>query len=196
MSRGWYPRYPADYLMNTRHLTLEQHGAYTLLLDWSWENGPIPDDPKVIARILGVHTNRAKTLWGFLRGLLQQTPGGFVSKRLEQERRKSIEISEKRAEAGRRGGQANAQANASANAEAVTSTYTEVLRTSDGAPSIWDIWRGLPGADSGGLLGRLINTYGESKVADAVWATAKERPADPKAYIQGVLRTKKRGVVF
>ena len=40
---NYYPRYPGHYLSKTLHLTMEQDGAYTRLLDWYYANErPIP----------------------------------------------------------------------------------------------------------------------------------------------------------
>lgn len=39
----WYPRYVGDYSRKTKHLSLVEHGAYALLLDWYYSNGkPLP----------------------------------------------------------------------------------------------------------------------------------------------------------
>jgi uncharacterized protein YdaU (DUF1376 family) len=35
---NFYPRYPAHYVAKTLHLTMEQDGAYTRLLDWYYAN--------------------------------------------------------------------------------------------------------------------------------------------------------------
>lgn len=200
MGQQWYPRYPGDYAINTRHFTLEQHGAYALLLDWSWENGAIPDDPKIIARILGVHTNRAKTLWGFFRPLLSETKGGFVSKRLEKERAKCLDVSAKRKKAAERRWDANAYANGDASGmhpqpHNIVDKST-MAQQRPGEVSFWDVWRSLPGADRGAFLGRLISQHGEAAVSEAVAKTAAKRPADPMGYITGILRPKVRKVVL
>ena len=40
---NYYPRYPAHYVAKTLHLSMEQDGAYTRLLDWYYANErPIP----------------------------------------------------------------------------------------------------------------------------------------------------------
>ena len=109
-ARPWYPRNPGDYRRDTAHLTLEQHGAYNLLLDFAWDHdGLIPKDFPSMARILGVHTNKAKTLWGFLSPFWYETRGGFRQKRVDKELEKAIDISKERADAGRLGGLAKAK---------------------------------------------------------------------------------------
>ena len=35
---NYYPRYPAHYVAKTMHLSMEQDGAYTRLLDWCYSN--------------------------------------------------------------------------------------------------------------------------------------------------------------
>lgn len=49
---NFYPRYPSDYISKTMHLTMEQDGAYTRLLDWCYANEkPIPHEQRyAIAR--------------------------------------------------------------------------------------------------------------------------------------------------
>jgi uncharacterized protein YdaU (DUF1376 family) len=44
-------------------MTLEERGAYITLLAWSWEHGPVPNDLKRIAAILGTHVGSARRLW-------------------------------------------------------------------------------------------------------------------------------------
>ena len=41
----FYPRYPLDYQRDTSRLRLVHHGAYALLLDDYYVNGPLP--PKI-----------------------------------------------------------------------------------------------------------------------------------------------------
>lgn len=61
---NYYPRYPAHYVAKTLHLTMEQDGAYTRLLDWCYMNEmPVPDDAKyIIARAMSQSEKRAVNL--------------------------------------------------------------------------------------------------------------------------------------
>jgi uncharacterized protein YdaU (DUF1376 family) len=49
---NWYPRYMGDYIRDTAHLTMTEHGAYTLLLDHYYSTGqPLPADDAALMRI-------------------------------------------------------------------------------------------------------------------------------------------------
>lgn len=150
-ARPWFPFNAGDYMRDTAHLSLEEHGAYIKLLAHAWvHDGELPKEMKRIARILGVHTNKAKTLWGFLSPFWYETHGGYRQKRMDRELAKCLDISEQRAEAGRRGGQASAQAKAQANDQADhnphSSADAEENRASRDIPewldeSAWNRWR-------------------------------------------------------
>ena len=51
----WFPVYPADFSIDTAHLTSEQVGAYVRLLCRLWrQSGRIKNDDSELARIVGV----------------------------------------------------------------------------------------------------------------------------------------------
>lgn len=50
----YMPFFVGDYLKETRHLTLEEHGAYLHLLIEYWAKSCLPDDDAKLARIIGV----------------------------------------------------------------------------------------------------------------------------------------------
>jgi uncharacterized protein YdaU (DUF1376 family) len=49
---NWYARYHGDYMKDTSHLSLAEHGAYTVLLDHYYgTEKPLPDDHAALCRI-------------------------------------------------------------------------------------------------------------------------------------------------
>lgn len=50
----YMPFFVGDYLKDTRHLTLEEHGAYLHLIMEYWAKGCLPNDDAQLARIVGV----------------------------------------------------------------------------------------------------------------------------------------------
>lgn len=51
----WYPIFPADFTIDTAHLTPEQVGAYVRILNQAWrQSGRIKNDDRYLARIVGV----------------------------------------------------------------------------------------------------------------------------------------------
>lgn len=53
-SNNWYKRYPRDFIVGTIGMTLEQKGAYGIIIDLIHDRGgSILDDPKYISRVLG-----------------------------------------------------------------------------------------------------------------------------------------------
>jgi uncharacterized protein YdaU (DUF1376 family) len=57
-SLSYMPIFVGDYIRDTRHLTLEEHGAYLLLLMSYWVGGGLPDDDAQLARIVGMKPAR------------------------------------------------------------------------------------------------------------------------------------------
>ena len=68
------PMYWDAYLADTTHLTIEEHGAYLLLLGAMWRrNGSVPDDDRDNARILGISAQK----WRKIKARLTNTISGF-----------------------------------------------------------------------------------------------------------------------
>ena len=100
------PWWPGDYLGATRGFTLAERGAYCDLLFLSWLNGPLPDDPTQLARMIGVAPKQFLVVWVGIKLKFTVTDAGLVNERLERERRKSQGLREKyadRAKAAARG---------------------------------------------------------------------------------------------
>jgi uncharacterized protein YdaU (DUF1376 family) len=97
----WMPLYIADYLADTRRLSTLEHGAYLLLIMEYWRHGPLPDDDRELAAI--VHIDRKtwdKEVGQSIRRFFQRQEDGLLhQKRIDTERSKTLQLSNKRREA-------------------------------------------------------------------------------------------------
>lgn len=138
--RPWMPMYWGDYLQDTSHLTLREHGAYLRLIAHYWTRGSLPsvqaNAQANASDLLGVCLDRCLSICcaqtdedrGAVRYVLDEfftwTGSTWVNDRVDEELEKSRKIKEKRALAGSKGGrsrvknEANAQAIAQANEQA------------------------------------------------------------------------------
>lgn len=82
--RPWYKRYGADFISGTLSMSLEEKGAYSIVLDLLYDRGePIPDDPRYIARVCGCSTRKWNTIRERLleMGKIYLTADGRISNR-------------------------------------------------------------------------------------------------------------------
>jgi uncharacterized protein YdaU (DUF1376 family) len=79
------PLWIGDYLADTKRLTLEQHGAYLLLLMDYWRNGAPPDDDATLARILGVDLKNWRKIRPVLASFFTLDQGRWQHRRVEAE---------------------------------------------------------------------------------------------------------------
>lgn len=132
MSRPWMPLYVADYLADTRRLTMAEHGAYMLLIMEYWRNGGLPDDEKKLARIVGANAEE----WAAVRENVSELfQDGWRHKRIDKELADAEASYARRAAAGRKGGNAKAinqpeHSNATAMPEDCSSSYLAMLKQS------------------------------------------------------------------
>ncbi|WP_286194389.1 DUF1376 domain-containing protein [Agrobacterium sp. Ap1] len=92
-NRAWMPLHIADYLADTGHLTATEHGAYLLLIMHYWQNGHLPENERVIARIAKLTPDQ----WEESRDMLAMLFGpGWTHKRIDAELSKADDIIEKR----------------------------------------------------------------------------------------------------
>lgn len=109
---SWYPRYPADFIDGTLGLSLEEKGAYAIVLDLIYDRrGAVADDPRYLAGVCGCSIRK----WRQVRARLIET-GKLVTRgdRLSNERAEfELEISSKTtrklAESGSKGGHKRAE---------------------------------------------------------------------------------------
>lgn len=106
--RPWYQRNPADFIMGTRDLTLEERGAYSELIDHLNERDrPLPDDDRFIAGLLCCPVQRWKKIRAVLieKGKIVLTHDGhFTNERFEREHAARFRTREEAVEHGRAGG--------------------------------------------------------------------------------------------
>lgn len=107
MSRSdtWMPVYIGDYLGDTSHLRMAEHGAYILLLFHYWRNGPLPDDDAKLAAIVRGTPAEWRKVAPAVREFFTSRDGRLYQKRADVERGKATSISAKRAAAGLAGAQ-------------------------------------------------------------------------------------------
>lgn len=110
--RPWYKRYGGDFISGTLGLSLEEKGAYSLVLDLIYDRGgPIPDDPRYIAGVCGCSVRR----WNAIRerllsaGKIVATDGRLSNARAEKEIKNAAKTARKFAENGSKGGEKRAE---------------------------------------------------------------------------------------
>jgi uncharacterized protein YdaU (DUF1376 family) len=129
----WWPRYVGDYQRKTAHLSLIEHGAYTLLLDHYYSTAkPLPANASVLHRVCRAF---APDEQGAVQSVLDQfftlEPDGYHNKKADKELLKRGEISKKRQNAAlirHSKDDASAPANAPASAHTTTTTTTSTTK--------------------------------------------------------------------
>ena len=95
--------YPGDFLAGTMSMEAAEVGVYIRLLCYQWEHDTIPNDERALARITGTFPDEFSVIWPKVKAKFISTngelSGGLYNERLEGERQKKQEISEKRARA-------------------------------------------------------------------------------------------------
>jgi uncharacterized protein YdaU (DUF1376 family) len=82
------PLFGDAYLADTRHLSLEEHGAYLQLMMIAWRSSDcvLPDDDTRLARMLGITAGRWAKLKSTVMAFWTLTEKGWAQKRLSKER--------------------------------------------------------------------------------------------------------------
>jgi uncharacterized protein YdaU (DUF1376 family) len=93
----YYMRHLGDYAKDTRHLTLMEHGAYTLLMDWCYATErALPKDELMLHRMCAAFTKpEQQAVMSVVQQFFQEQPDGYVQKRVEEEVMKAHQTSGK-----------------------------------------------------------------------------------------------------
>jgi uncharacterized protein YdaU (DUF1376 family) len=112
MSRPWYRRFPDNFIAGTVGLTLEEKGAYSLVLDLMYvRGGPVPDEPRYIAGVCNCSVRK----WNAIRdrlislGKIHVVNGYLTNERAEKEIENAAKDAQERAENGSKGGNKTAE---------------------------------------------------------------------------------------
>lgn len=111
-ARPWYRRFPDNFIGGTVGLSLEEKGAYSLILDLMYvRGGPIPDEPRYIAGVCNCSVRKWRAIRARLLevGKIIVADGHLMNARAQNEIAKADEQAEKYAENGAKGGQKSAQ---------------------------------------------------------------------------------------
>lgn len=107
MTLPWYRRFPDNFIAGTVGLTLEEKGAYSLVLDLMYvRGGPVPDEPRYIAGVCNCSVRK----WNSIRqrlldlGKITSADGYLTNHRAEEEIEIARKISREAAENGAKGG--------------------------------------------------------------------------------------------
>lgn len=101
--------YVSDYIGDTKHLTIEQHGAYLMLLMVMWNaGGRLQNDEKYLSRVVGVSVKKWRSIGSEVLEFFEAEGGYIFNHRLLEEVKKAEGKSDLCASAGERGGKAKA----------------------------------------------------------------------------------------
>lgn len=83
----FYARYPGDYARDTQDLSLAEHGAYVLLLDYLYGTERVlPKNPVGLYRVCRAHTDEEKQAVDAVIGrFFTETTEGFTNSRFERD---------------------------------------------------------------------------------------------------------------
>ncbi len=108
----YFPFYVSDFDGDTRHMSVESIGIYIRLLIYQWSNGYVPDNQSMLVRIAGCTNEQFEEFWPDQVGRCFEKSADPIgrkilkNKRLEIERKKALQSTEQRRQAGINSGKA------------------------------------------------------------------------------------------
>lgn len=96
-----FPFYPSDFLLGTVLMTDAQVGAYMRLLCYQWQEGSLPKDENLLARLAATNL---ETIQAILVKFKEGGDGKLRNKRMEDVRKSLISYRKSRSENGKLGG--------------------------------------------------------------------------------------------
>lgn len=111
MSFAYMPLFTGDYLRDTQHLSMSEHGAYLKLLMHCWDQkGPAPLDERKLMGICNARsTDEIEAMRRVLSEFFIRMEDGHYNARMQREVERSEALSRARSDAGRKGYEAKAK---------------------------------------------------------------------------------------
>lgn len=219
---NYYNRHIGDYAAATRHLSILDHGVYTLLMDRYYsDERPLPTDPAEAARLIGARTRQEiASVRLVLQDFFTVSDDGWRQNRCEAEITAyqafiAKQSANGKASAAKRKRQPKSNGGSTIVQPALndrtttaitvgqpptpTPTLSEDLRSSAGSPpgdprkALWDLGKSILGVDAGSIIGAAIKRVKEARVGEVLGQMAVKPPADPKTWF--IKATQERGVV-
>jgi uncharacterized protein YdaU (DUF1376 family) len=203
----YLPMFFGDLLASTPTWEGEERALYMLLLAYQWTAGPLPSDPKKIARMCQYETKAFLRLWVTVSKKFVDGDEGLVNLRLEEHRQKAIDVSNKRALAGAKGGAKNKQKTEQTESkqEAIASVlYSHPIQSypdqesksgEDPRKKLFDLGKSILGSDAGSLISKAIKSSDEVTVGRVLAEMALSAKAEPRSYFIAATKPKQRGAV-
>ena len=204
---NYYQRHIGDYIRDTSHLSLLEHGVYARLLDLYYlRESPLPDEG--IYRLVGAKDPKEKAaVSAILNEFFTLSDGRWNHGRCDDEIRAATEAVERARQAGKDGAAKRWASKKDRGAIATLSKSQwgsdggqvapnlqppiEELRAACAAPpksesdprtALWNLGVSVLGENSRGLIGAAIGRTCEAKVAEVLAYMATKPMADPRAY--------------
>ncbi len=135
-SRPYMQFYPADYLLNTKHLSTVEHGAYLLLIMHYWGTRGIPNDDVRLARIVGLSVDDWLTIRSTVVEFFDEVDGEWRHGRIDADMAELDESQERRSIAGQKAGLASAKARKVNRSSTIGSTNVQRFSTIPSSSSL------------------------------------------------------------
>lgn len=204
--------YWSDWMRDTSHLSLQEQGAYLMVVRCYWNNqGPLDDDKTRLYRSSGAQSRSEKESVNLvLETYFLHENGKYHHKRIDSELVKAIDNKKKKvdrakkAAAAKHGAASSAPSTAQAGDKQCPSPSTSYLfsdtNVSDETPPPIDFKKiifgeglkylsnatGKKESQLRSLMGKWCKA-GDGRVADAIIRAEKEKAVDPIAFIQAIL---------
>lgn len=196
------PFFVRDYIAATRHMSLEQRGAYTDLLFFQWDMGALPSDPAELARMLGASVEQFSSIWPSIADKFVTHSGTLKNLRVEIERKNAKKIKKSHQQKAKNAAKSRwdkvKSSNASSMRQAVleecppsaSPSYSEIQNAEppsaaavpDPKKALFDLGVSLLGENRRSLIGKAVASVGLPKVGEVLAYLAENTVADPASY--------------